>query len=216
VLRRWSESKIGWFCDRLNWRYAVMKARREYWAARGAWIDFRLGGSTYISENSRYRHLGVTAVESINYENLAALMCQVPVRREDVLVDVGCATGRVINWWLTLGLKNRIVGVELDVQIAARTKQRLARHTNVEIIAGDAVELTPADATLCYLYNPFDGDVLLRWISNMLARRKARPLRVIYVNPTGLEAFSSAGKWSITMTSIPWHQVALCDLVTAR
>ena len=31
------------------------------------------------------------------------------IKSSDVLVDVGCGRGRVINWWLSLGLGNKIV-----------------------------------------------------------------------------------------------------------
>jgi len=212
-MRKWSESKTGWFLDRLNWQYAVKKARREYWAARGALIDLRFGGSTFVNEPTRYPDRGVTVVQSLDYENLAAVMRYVPIEPDDVLVDIGCATGRVINWWLASGVRNRIVGIELDPEIASKTRRRLAGRANVEIIAGDAAELTPRNATLCFVYNPFDGCVLRRWLGNVLKHHTANRLRVVYVYPVHLDAFAAIGNWTISMKSIPWHDVAICDLV---
>jgi hypothetical protein len=82
------------------------------------------------------------------------------IKTSDVLVDIGCRKGRVINWWLSQGLRNRMIGIELDEKIANGTRKRLRRYENVSIIHGDASHNIPAGGTLFYLYNPFPKPVV--------------------------------------------------------
>jgi hypothetical protein len=103
----------------------------------------------------------------------------------------------VINYWLARGLSNRIVGVELDPDIAARTRCRLRRHPQVEIVSGDAVSLTPADATVCFLFNPFGSAVLRRWHDAVLARASGDRLTVVYVHPLHVDVFRASPRWSV-------------------
>ncbi len=77
-----------------------------------------------------------------------------------MLVDIGCGKGRVINFWLHQGLTNRLIGLELDPDVATAAQQRLAPYRNVQIIVGDAIENLPTDGTLFYLYNPFERPIV--------------------------------------------------------
>jgi hypothetical protein len=81
----------------------------------------------------------------------------------DVMVDIGCGQGRVINYWLEKKFNNRIVGIESDEVIANTTRERLRKYKNVEIICGDATKCTPLDATFIYIFNSFSFDVTRRF-----------------------------------------------------
>jgi hypothetical protein len=82
------------------------------------------------------------------------------IRPSDVLVDVGCGKGRVINWWLSRGLRNKMIGIELDERFAAPTAARLQAYPNVSIFCGNALEHIPPDGTLFFLFNPFTAPVV--------------------------------------------------------
>ncbi len=127
-------------------------------SARNILLDLRYGGLAggYI----RNRYPGATGVASTDY----GLMSQIfggRVRDDDVLVEVGCGKGRVINWWLAQGYRNRIVGLEIMEEVADKTRARLRRFPNVTILAGDAIQNLPPDGTLFYLANPFDSVELM-------------------------------------------------------
>ena len=85
------------------------------------------------------------------------------VEESDVLVDVGCGKGRVIISGLGRGFTNRIVGLELDEDVAAATRKRLTSYPNVTVLTGDAVENLPEDGTLFYLFNSFEQPIVTRF-----------------------------------------------------
>ena len=63
----------------------------------------------------------IRGTSSAHYGYLGKLFSNenVPIRPDDVLVDVGSGKGRVLNFWLQKGLRNRIVGIEIDERWAA-------------------------------------------------------------------------------------------------
>ncbi len=122
---------------------------RGFRVVRNLLIDLRFGkvlSGIYLTEpdcgNSDYHAL------SRIFENR--------IRDSDVLVDVGCGRGRVINWWLTHYPGNDVIGIEVDENIARQTEKRLDKHPNVKIVSGDAIENIPKNGTIFYFYNPFE------------------------------------------------------------
>ncbi len=121
------------------------------------------------------------------------------VQPDDVLVDVGCGAGRVLNFWLDQGYTNRMVGLERDAVLAASTRRRLQSHRNVEVVTGDAIETLPRDGTVYYLFNPFDAGDMARLADRMLKvslRRESR-LLIVYYNCKHVSVFDGDGNWSI-------------------
>ncbi len=138
---------------------------------------------------------------------------------DDVLVDVGCGRGRVINWWLANGCRNsRIYGLEYDPEVAAITSRRLARYPNVTIVEGDALEHLPADATLMYLYNPFVRPVVERFAALVADTYSGRPMRLIYSNCKHIDVFRADPRWIVQLVpmgggAVPLDDFAVIDLV---
>ena len=171
------------------------------WIARTLVRDLRFGGSLAGNVSSRQRHLGSHNVANTPYSVLPPMFAG-RVRAGDVLVDVGCGKGRVINWWLSQGLRNRIVGLEMDPEIAAATAKRLRRHSNVTIINADATTSVPGDATLLYLYNPFDGPATERFKADLVARFGDRGITLLYWNAEYLEVFERDARWRTHMVDL--------------
>jgi hypothetical protein len=88
-------------------RRPAHRARR---VALNAWIDRRHGSVLAAHRTSTGWTIGV---QNSDYAALEQIFRN-RIRPVDVLVDVGCSTGRVINLWLEQGPSNRIVGLEAD------------------------------------------------------------------------------------------------------
>jgi SAM-dependent methyltransferase len=116
----------------------------------------------------------------------------------DVLVDIGCGKGRVINWWLSRELGNRIVGVEVNKAVAQMTQRRLKRHKNVKIVCGDALKNLPEDGTIFYLFNPFDRP----WVAALKDRLailfgSGERRTIFYYNCVHADVFKEGPDWIV-------------------
>jgi SAM-dependent methyltransferase len=190
-------------------------ARRGPTMLRAAVRDLRYGRPLGGTTRTRYGHLGAFHSTNTPYEDMARLFAGVDVHPTDVIVDVGCGKGRSLNWLLESFPQNRIVGIELDPELAARTAARLRRRANVSILSGDATELLPADGTIFYLFNPFDGAVMERFTA-ALARLPAAT--VVYYNAKHLEPFRADPRFDVRELDDPalGHRSAIVTLGTAR
>jgi hypothetical protein len=181
------------------------------WELRTAWLDCRYGG--YIGR--RVDDGSTSYLRDCPYRVIESAMSGVDVTPDDVLVDIGCGLGRVFNWWLSRGWKNRMIGIERDAEIAARTRRRLQGYPNIEILTGDAVDLMPANGTVFFLANPFGEAVVEHLHDAILARTDALQLSVVYINCQHLDVFRKSGCWSIRI--LPRHpadfnEVAVTEL----
>jgi SAM-dependent methyltransferase len=154
--------------DRLRrrWRLGPVKTRFGVELVRNYTIDRRYGGSCAGSARTAFPELGAYGTSSVDYWQLRQIFSTangLEITSRDVLVDVGCGKGRVLNHWLELGLDNRIVGIELDERFASFARRRLAGYPNVEVICADAIATLPADGTLLFLFNPFGAETLTRF-----------------------------------------------------
>jgi SAM-dependent methyltransferase len=162
-----------------------------------AWLDCRyskrlLGGNI----KSPYRHLGANDVYHTEYCVMPIIFKLVPVRRDDVLVDIGCGKGRIINYWLSRKLKNKIIGLELDKSIAKNTARQFSRRKNVIIRQGDAIEKLPPDGTVFYFYNPFSKAKVELFEQKLCELFADKAVRIIYYNPISIRAFYN-DRWRV-------------------
>jgi len=138
------------------------------------------------------------------------------INDNDVLVDVGCGKGRVINYWLLLNIKNKIYGIEIDNKIAKWTANRLKKYSNVEIICGDVIQNIPKDASIFYLFNPFNG-LILEKFKNILEETFQNPgIKIVYYNPQHLDVFKSSIDWVITVFDIPKIYAHKCAIIVKK
>jgi hypothetical protein len=174
-------------------------------------LDLRYGRPLAGEIPSRFEHLGAVETANSDYAVLDRIFAR-RISSEDVLVDVGCGKGRVINWWLRKGYRNPIYGLELDDVVAERTRRRLARFDNVSIITGHAIETVPVEGTLFYMYNPFHADVVDKFVQRLAEiASKSRGVRVLYNNSRHLQPFLGSDEWKVTIldrATSPWHEVA--------
>ncbi len=76
---------------------------------RNAFIDIQYGGLLGGKIKTRYTHLGAVETENTDYRALYPIFMN-RIQPSDVLVDIGCGKGCVINSWLAHGCPNRIIG----------------------------------------------------------------------------------------------------------
>jgi len=164
-------------------------------------LDLRYGGWFGGVIKTRHAHLGAKDTQSSLYYVLSSVFIYSQLRDGDVFVDVGCGKGRTINWLLVHGYRNRLIGIEIDEEIADRTKKRFAKHKNVEIIGGNALDNIPADGTVFYLYNSVNAEMMIRFkdlLRDMFGNK--RKVTIIYVNYAHLDVFVDDPDWSVRRT----------------
>lgn len=157
-------------------------------------VDFKYSGRLLFgNKKTRFRHIGANDVYHTDYAVMPLIFSQIAVRPEDVLVDVGCGKGRVINYWLSKKLKNKIYGLELDPNVACETASQYKNRSNVTIIYGDAIGNLPADGTVFYFYNPFSEEKV-REFEEKLRHLTQSPITVVYYKPDSAHVFNN-GFW---------------------
>ncbi len=185
---------------------------RSYRIVRNAVMDYRYGGllggaylSPHVTSNSDY--VGLFYI----FENR--------IKASDVLVDIGCGTGRVINFWLSHAPHNRIIGLELDEELANQTRRRLHNYRNVTIIVGDAVQNIPPDGTLFYLYNPFGPQIMEAFKKRLISLFSERhEITVLYYNCKYVDVFQKDLAWIVEITNVgppssaPFNRLAVLKI----
>jgi hypothetical protein len=164
---------------------------------RNVFLDLRYGAFLGGIRKTPYGQLGIQDTASTDYAALPYIFAGA-IKESDVLVDIGCGKGRVINWWLSRGLRNPIIGIELDGIVADRTQKRLRRCNNVKIICGNALMQLPEDGTMFYLFNPFDRE----WVSAFKDRLSMLFVQgdnktVYYYNCVHVDVFEDDPNWVV-------------------
>ena len=171
---------------------------------RNAWLDLRYGGSFLGGwAATRFAHLGAHDTGNTDYSILPRLFAN-RVKESDVLVDVGCGRGRVIVWWLSQGYRNKLIGLELDPQIATDCAHRLRKHQSVRIITGNALDKIQEEGTLFYLFDPFAPHVVRKFKEKLEGMFCVRDdIRVVFHMTQSLEAFESDRNWRVEDVPVP-------------
>lgn len=180
--------------------------RRILRLARNILFDLKYGAFLGGTVTSPYAHLGSIRSENTDYEALPHIFTD-EIRSGDILLDVGCGKGRVINWWLSQYPGHRIFGVEWNESVAVRTKKRLKRFPEVTITAGSILDNFPAEANVIYLFHPFRGDLMRQFKELIIAtggkNTAGQPLRIYYYNPYELSLFSEDERFTIRPLELP-------------
>ncbi|MGA2838340.1 MAG: methyltransferase domain-containing protein [Acidimicrobiales bacterium] len=183
-----------------RWQLRVVKPRYGVEAVRDLVIDERYGGRCGGTYASRWNDKGYRGTSSAHYYYLKKLFADhnISIGPDDVLVDVGCGKGRVLNFWLHKGLRNRMVGIEIDERWAGYTAKRLAGFANVEVLCGDAFELMPRDGTVFFIFNPFTRETTERFKSLLEnLRGPGEDITLVYYMCNYDDLFESDPRWDV-------------------
>jgi SAM-dependent methyltransferase len=111
--------------------------------------------------------------------------------KKDVIVDVGCGKGRVFSYLLYKGMKNKMIGYEINQLVGQKTKKYLSKYKNVEITAENIFDDFPASSNIFYLYNPFKGPMMEEFKESIWKIKKNNPV-ILYLNPECIDSFNDA------------------------
>ncbi len=169
-------------------------------------MDLRYGGYTGGVRESRFSHLGANETASTRYAALPHLLGPY-LRSGDVLVDVGCGRGRVLNWVLHDGRAAVIYGLEIDPEIANELRHRLRRHSKVRVLTGDALILLPDDATIFYVWHSFEKDIMVKFRDAVIQKYGAlgtlHALRIVYHNAQYAEVWQDDTRCRVKEIPLP-------------
>ncbi len=142
------------------------------------------------------------------------------IQESDVLVDVGCGHGRVINWWLSYHPKNNMIGIEVDENIARQAQKRLDKYPNVTVISGDVIENIPEDGTIFYFYHPFEVEVVEAFKDRLASVfDPSQGILLLYYNCKHLSVFDNDPDWRVERVdlggpeSAPFSELGVISMV---
>ena len=163
-------------------------------------IDLRYGGWLRGSEPTKFRHLGAYGIGNVSYNDLSHIFPDGTIGAHDVLVDLGCGKGRVLNWWLKqYGGRNQLIGIEIDPYWADRTRHRLSGHASCTVIQGNVLDILPGlDAQVFFMFNPFNEPVM-KGVETIL---RGKNVRLFYYLPKHISVWQN-GHWDIETKSMP-------------
>lgn len=140
---------------------AFAKVRREHFLGPGPWQVFSPGSesdwTTKDADPRRLYHNVLVVIDPERHLNnghpsfLAFLIDQLELQAGDHVVHVGCGTGYYTAVMAeVVGSKGRVAAIEIDPELAARSRNNLSYLPNVEVIEGDGgeIDLGPCDAIL--------------------------------------------------------------------
>jgi SAM-dependent methyltransferase len=122
---------------------------------------------------------------SIGYRHIRKILRVLNPGPQDIFYDIGCGMGRVLCVAAQRPLR-KCVGVELLeslCQIARQNALKLRRRRSpIQIICGDAANISSADGTIYFLFNPFGPETLRATFDNIRSSlaQNPRPIQIVY------------------------------------
>lgn len=149
-------------------------------------IDFSIQRTFLAGDVPAIDHKNLIKTANSNYEELESIFFKhFSVKPDDVIIDVGCGKGRVFNYLLYKGLKNKMIGYEINPMVGEKTRKRLARYKNVEIRCCNIFDDFPGEGNVFYLYHPFK-EAMMRAFMNEVQKVAERKPVLLYNNPAHL------------------------------
>ncbi len=126
---------------------------------------------------ARYRGESVANLAT-PYPICRDVMRTLPLGAGDVVVDLGCAEGRVVLYG-ALTTPARFIGIELVAERAAIAARAARGIHRVTIVEGNALDHDFAVGTVFYLFRPFSEDSEAQVMQRFHEQAARRPLTVV-------------------------------------
>jgi precorrin-6B methylase 2 len=156
--------------------------------AQNLWQEVRLGVHTRGIFETNVPD-GAHA-STVDYIVVNRVLDRLALEPDDVFIDIGCGTGRVI----CLAARRRVqqvIGVDLSPEIvrtaAANVERVRGRVSAVDVVVADAAEFDYGETTCAYMFSPFKHTVLARVLDKIKADRSGRRFRCAFVNLNELQ-----------------------------
>ena len=136
------------------------------------------------------------------HDVLDDLFARVPVRPDDVLVDVGCGKGRVVAYLAMTFPENKVIGVEVS-DAALFVRRIFAGNPRVEVRHAMLDQDYPVEGTVFFLFPPTDGE-LPEQLKALIDEHAKRDTTIVGKGAMGaLAAFRADPTWSIEHVAPP-------------
>ena len=171
--------------------HALLQKTESWWSELCLGIDTRGAVAPPTQEGVHYTPLP--------YSMIYRMRTFLRLDAEDVFYDIGCGKGRVVCCMSQLPIK-RVVAIELNPVLLEQTMGNVAklrkRKCPVEAVHRSAEDCDYSDATVAYLYNPFNARLTAKVIEKLSASWTSHPrnLKIIYANPVHEDVFQ-ANHW---------------------
>ena len=161
-------------------------------------------------------HVNIHATESTGYEQINNIFFnQYSISAKDIIVDVGCGKARVFNFLLYKGIRNQMIGYEINPLVGNKARKKLARFKNVKIISENIFDDFPSQANLFYLFNPFSKDLMEIFKESIWNIRIENPT-ILYFNAKFINVFDD-DRFIYEMKKIPFIERGwIIDLAIIR
>lgn len=100
------------------------------------------------------------------------------------VLDVGCGAGRVFAYAAATESPCRVTGVEVDAALADRAAAWTRGNDRFRVLNASALDIPLSGYTHFYLFNPFDSDVLVRFLDGLEGQVRRRVV-LIHMSDNG-------------------------------
>lgn len=164
------------------------------------WIEDRILGGISINKTkpSKYSECGAYATQSTNYCWLDKIFGDFPLPKDSVFVDVGCGEGRVLTYLYMRGFRGKMIGIELDPDVAETARLRTQKCSNIQIYNRNVLDAREIiqEATAFYLFNPFNEEILKDFIQ-LIEESCNHPVYLYYSNDLYRRVLDKRNHWFI-------------------
>lgn len=179
---------------------SISRPQRVWDCLKNLCMDLRYSGR-YLGTPIQNGSADYRNTTSSEYDVIESLFSKVEVTPSDIIVDVGCGKGRVLNWCLRRLKKNSIIGIEADQAVARKTAESFKKYSNISVIEARIEDKLP-EGTIFYLFNPFGMKTMCQFLTlidekiNNGGFPSARPI-ILYHNATCIDLLSDSKKWDV-------------------
>ena len=178
--------------------------------------DLRYGDFLGGTIKTNFANDGAYDIAKSSYDDLAKIHTLFSIHKYSTYIDVGCGKGRVLNFWLSYLPKSKdIFGIEIDPEVASRTKNRLTKYKNVSVIQCNflTADLDIKSPLVYFLYNPFDNEMLRKVTKKIKGSKSSSGGLLTYKNCKHKAViYENFSKQSIRSQIIGKHEVLIVEL----
>ena len=120
----------------------------------------------YVPSKYRESH-GATGSASTSYSVLKDIIDLNKLNDDSVFIDVGCGKGRVLASLLHRKVKCKLVGIELNEEVADIAESWSKDYDNVEIKCVNAFDVNMNDYTDIFLARPFENEMFKEYLKKL-------------------------------------------------
>jgi SAM-dependent methyltransferase len=169
-------------------RRAIVGLRRLRTALTEAYLTIDTAPAGTLDRSAPRSQLGdAHGFAVLDYAMLRRFMRPLRLGPEDVVMDVGCGTGRTLCLFARRSIK-KCIGIECDAELAqiaeANTRRLHGRRCPVEIRMIDAALADYSEPTLFWFFSPFGSATMNRVAERIAQSVKSYPrhIRIVYVS----------------------------------